>query len=35
MEALVKTAIEVIPKKEKKNKNKWIAPEILELMKRR
>ena len=34
-EALVKTAREVIPKKEKKSKNKWITPDILELMKKR
>ena len=33
-EALVKTAREVIPKKEKKSE-KWITPDILGLMKKR
>ena len=34
-DVLVKTAREVILKKEKKSRNKWITPEILELMKKR
>ena len=34
-EALVKTAREVIPKKEKKSKNKWITTDIIDLMKQR
>ena len=34
-EELVKTVREVIPKKEKKSKNKWITPDIHELMKKR
>ena len=34
-EAIVKTAREVIPKKEKISKNKCITPDILELIKKR
>ena len=34
-EVLVKTAREVIPKKEKKSKNNWKTPDILELIEKR